>query len=144
MEPRNGCRLCMRDLPPGAANSRDGLRRRASPPSGRLTLQILHPPKTSRDWDKSDPTQSTAIDALSASVLSGLFPSRKNLLRGKKTLAVERNVTRYNVAHARALGSETVLDYQAGRFEDAADSVDLVLDTVGGETRERSLNLLKT
>src|SRR5437899_9148052 len=95
MEPRNGCRLCMRDLPPGAANSRDGLRRRASPPSGRLTLQILHPPKTNRDWDKSDPTQSTAIDALSASVLSGLFPSRKNLLRGKKTLAVERNVTRY-------------------------------------------------
>jgi len=60
-------------------------------------LQILHPPKTSRDWDKSDPTQSTAIDALSASVLSGLFPSRKNLLRGKKTLAVERNVTRYTL-----------------------------------------------
>jgi len=49
-----------------------------------------------------------------------------------------------DVAHARALGSETVLDYQAGRFEDAADSVDLVLDPVGGETRERSLNLLKT
>src|SRR5207302_305103 len=118
MEPRNGCRLCMRDLPPGAANSRDGLRRRASPPSGRLTLQILHPPKTSRDWDKSDPTQSTAIDALSASVLSGLFPSRKNLLRGKKTLAVERNVTRYtsscmaNNPGSAALSSRTTFDLQ--------------------------------
>src|SRR5437016_11752411 len=102
MEPRNGCRLCMRDLPPGAANSRDGLRRRASPPSGRLSLQILHPPKTNRYWDKSDPTQSTAIDALSASVLSGLFPSRKNLLRGKKTLAVERNVTRYTINRGKS------------------------------------------
>src|SRR5947209_18750261 len=104
MEARIGCSLCMREPAPRAADSRDGLRRRASPPRGRLTLQILHPPKPNRDWDKSDPTQSTAIDALSASVLSGLFPSRKNLLRGKKTLAVERNVTRYTTSRRSKLG----------------------------------------
>ena len=40
-------------------------------------------------------------------------------------------------------GSETVLAYQAGRFEDAVHSVDLIIDTVGGETRERSSNVLK-
>jgi NADPH:quinone reductase-like Zn-dependent oxidoreductase len=48
-----------------------------------------------------------------------------------------------DVEYARTLGSETVLDFQAGRFECAAESVDLVLDTVGGEPRKRSLNLVK-
>ena len=38
----------------------------------------------------------------------------------------------------RALGVETVIDYRAARFEDLLRDVDVVLDTVGGETLERS------
>ena len=43
----------------------------------------------------------------------------------------------------RAMGADTVIDFQHVRFEDVVTSVDVVLDTVGGETRERSLGVLK-
>jgi NADPH:quinone reductase-like Zn-dependent oxidoreductase len=43
-----------------------------------------------------------------------------------------------------ALGSQTVVNYQAGKFENAVPPVDLVLDTVGGETRERSHSVMKS
>ena len=36
------------------------------------------------------------------------------------------------------------MNYQAGKFENAVRPVDLVLDTVGGETRERSYSVLKS
>ena len=42
----------------------------------------------------------------------------------------------------RGLGAETVIDYAAGRFEDVTGQVDVVFDTVGGETQERSWQLL--
>jgi NADPH:quinone reductase-like Zn-dependent oxidoreductase len=41
------------------------------------------------------------------------------------------------------LGADEVIDYGATRFEDVADDVDVVLDTVGGETQERSFGVLK-
>jgi NADPH:quinone reductase-like Zn-dependent oxidoreductase len=40
------------------------------------------------------------------------------------------------------LGAHQVIDYQAARFEEAADKVDMVLDLLSGETRERSWPLL--
>ena len=43
----------------------------------------------------------------------------------------------------RALGVETVIDYRAARFEDLLRVVDVVLDTVGGETLERSWRVLR-
>jgi NADPH:quinone reductase-like Zn-dependent oxidoreductase len=43
----------------------------------------------------------------------------------------------------RALGVETVIDYRAARFEDLLRDVDVVLDTVGGETLERSWRVLR-
>jgi NADPH:quinone reductase-like Zn-dependent oxidoreductase len=48
-----------------------------------------------------------------------------------------------NVDRVRKLGADVVVDYRLERFEDAARDVDLVLDTVGGETRERSWSLLR-
>ncbi|MBN1372702.1 MAG: NADP-dependent oxidoreductase [Anaerolineaceae bacterium] len=45
-------------------------------------------------------------------------------------------------AHVRALGVEHFIDCKAERYEDAAGSVDLVLDFVGGENMQRSLALL--
>ena len=45
--------------------------------------------------------------------------------------------------HVRALGAETVVDYKKQRFEDSVTGVDVVLDTVGGDTQQRSLRVLK-
>jgi len=42
----------------------------------------------------------------------------------------------------RELGAEKVIDYRTQRFEDAVADLDLVLDTVGGETWERSWGVL--
>ncbi|MHB8874833.1 MAG: NADP-dependent oxidoreductase [Myxococcaceae bacterium] len=41
------------------------------------------------------------------------------------------------------LGVEQFIDYQRQRFEDEVQDVDVVLDTVGGETGARSLKVLK-
>jgi NADPH:quinone reductase-like Zn-dependent oxidoreductase len=48
-----------------------------------------------------------------------------------------------DIDYVRTLGAETVVDYRVGKFEDAARSVDVVIDTVGGETRERSIGVLR-
>ncbi len=48
-----------------------------------------------------------------------------------------------DVEYVRALGAAAVVDFQRARFEDVVPAVDVVLDTVGGETRERSLRVLK-
>jgi NADPH:quinone reductase-like Zn-dependent oxidoreductase len=41
------------------------------------------------------------------------------------------------------LGVEQIIDYTATRFEEAVNGVDVVLDTVGGDTLKRSFGVLK-
>src|SRR6266576_2780444 len=48
-----------------------------------------------------------------------------------------------NQAFLVELGVDKAVDYQKTRFEDAVRDVDVVLDTVGGETQERSFKALK-
>ncbi|MBV8348885.1 MAG: NADP-dependent oxidoreductase [Mycolicibacterium sp.] len=48
-----------------------------------------------------------------------------------------------NVERVRRLGADVVVDYRTQRFEDFAHDVDVVLDTVGAETRERSWPLIR-
>jgi NADPH:quinone reductase-like Zn-dependent oxidoreductase len=43
----------------------------------------------------------------------------------------------------RGLGAEEVIDYRARRFEDVVADLDLVIDTVGGDTWERSWGVLR-
>lgn len=43
----------------------------------------------------------------------------------------------------RRLGADEIIDYQATRFEEVAPAVDMVFDTVGGDTQERSWKVLK-
>ena len=45
--------------------------------------------------------------------------------------------------YVRRLGAEQVVDYQSERFEKSVTGVDIVLDTVGGETQRRSFRVLK-
>ena len=48
-----------------------------------------------------------------------------------------------NLDFVRGLGAEEVIDYRADRFEDVVGQMDVVFDTVGGETLERSWSVLK-
>jgi NADPH:quinone reductase-like Zn-dependent oxidoreductase len=48
-----------------------------------------------------------------------------------------------NLEFVRALGAADVIDYGATPFEHVAHDLDLVLDTVGGETLRRSIGLVK-
>ncbi len=48
-----------------------------------------------------------------------------------------------DIEYVKGLGANLVLDYHGSRFEDAAHEVDIVIDTVGGTTRERSFRVLK-
>ena len=48
-----------------------------------------------------------------------------------------------NLDFVRSLGAHKVIDYRAERFEDVVRDVDVVFDTVGGETLERSWGVLK-
>jgi NADPH:quinone reductase-like Zn-dependent oxidoreductase len=45
--------------------------------------------------------------------------------------------------YVHELGADTVVDYKTERFKDVARDVDAVLDLVGGETQERSFEVLR-
>jgi NADPH:quinone reductase-like Zn-dependent oxidoreductase len=48
-----------------------------------------------------------------------------------------------DLEYVRTLGAEEVVDYRTTRFEDSVSGMDVVLDTIGGETQQRSLSVLK-
>jgi NADPH:quinone reductase-like Zn-dependent oxidoreductase len=49
-----------------------------------------------------------------------------------------------DVEYVRTLGADDVIDYRVADFTGAVRSVDVVIDTVGGETRERTFRVLKS
>lgn len=49
-----------------------------------------------------------------------------------------------NLDFVRDLGADEVIDYRATSFEQTVSNVDMILDTIGGDTRERSWSVLKT
>jgi NADPH:quinone reductase-like Zn-dependent oxidoreductase len=48
-----------------------------------------------------------------------------------------------NLEFVASLGAEQVLDYRASRFEQVLSDIDVVFDTVGGDTLQRSWRVLK-
>jgi len=48
-----------------------------------------------------------------------------------------------SLAYVRTLGADRVIDIQTARFEDGVTDVDVVLDTIGGDTQDRSFAVLK-
>jgi NADPH:quinone reductase-like Zn-dependent oxidoreductase len=48
-----------------------------------------------------------------------------------------------DIDYVRGLGAEILVDYQKEQFDEIVSGVDIVIDTVGGETRERSFRVLK-
>jgi NADPH:quinone reductase-like Zn-dependent oxidoreductase len=45
--------------------------------------------------------------------------------------------------YVRMLGADRVIDFHSTRFEEVLTEVDVVLDTIGGETQDRSFTVLK-
>jgi NADPH:quinone reductase-like Zn-dependent oxidoreductase len=48
-----------------------------------------------------------------------------------------------NLSLVKELGADEVIDYKTQRFDELVSDVDVVLDALGGETRERSWKILK-
>lgn len=63
------------------------------------------------------------------------------LARYKKTYVIA--TASANTDFVKALGADEVIDYRTTPFETVVRDVDVVLDTVGGDTRHRSWELLK-
>jgi NADPH:quinone reductase-like Zn-dependent oxidoreductase len=70
----------------------------------------------------------------------GVFAVQLARWRGAR---VTGTASRANRDLVRRLGADEVIDYRATRFEDAVRDIDVVFDTVGGETLERSWGVLK-
>ncbi|WP_431859008.1 NADP-dependent oxidoreductase [Azospirillum sp.] len=82
--------------------------------------------------------QTVLIHAASGGV--GSFAVQFAKWKGARVLAT---ASAANHELVRDLGADEVIDYRATRFEDAARDVDVVFDTIGGETQQRSWSVLK-
>jgi NADPH:quinone reductase-like Zn-dependent oxidoreductase len=69
----------------------------------------------------------------------GLFAVQIAKLQGAYVIATSSGA---NIDFVKQLGADEVIDYRERRFEEAG-MVDVIFDTVGGETLERSWGLLK-
>lgn len=64
-------------------------------------------------------------------------------LARKADLRVIATASADDEQYVRLLGADEVINYRSSRFEEVVSPVDVVLDMVGGETRERSFRVLK-
>lgn len=71
----------------------------------------------------------------------GVFAVQLARLHGAHVIAT---TSAPNADLVTSLGAHQVIDYRAQRFEECVDQVDVVFDTVGGETLDRSWGVLKS
>jgi NADPH:quinone reductase-like Zn-dependent oxidoreductase len=64
------------------------------------------------------------------------------LAKGARAEVIVTVSTR-NVDYVRTLGADQVIDVKTARFEECARDIDVVIDTIGGETLYRSFDVLK-
>lgn len=64
-------------------------------------------------------------------------------LASQAGLHVTATAASADLQYVRSLRAERVVDFQAQRFEELLSGMDVVLDTVGGDTQQRSLQVLK-
>ena len=70
----------------------------------------------------------------------GIFAIQLARFRGAHVTAT---ASTGNLAFVSALGADRVIDYRAVRFEEHTSEMDVVFDTVGGETLQRSWGVLR-
>jgi NADPH:quinone reductase-like Zn-dependent oxidoreductase len=90
------------------------------------------------DTAKLEAGQTVLIHGGSGGV--GAFAVQIAKARGAKVIAT---ASAANQEFLRQLGADVAIDYASQKFEDLAKDVDVVLDTVGGETQKRSITVLK-
>jgi NADPH:quinone reductase-like Zn-dependent oxidoreductase len=109
--------------------------RAAAVPTGAVTaLQALFDP----DKGALVAGQTVLVHGLSGNV--GRFALQLAKSAGVRVLGTASAHDREDLAR---LGADEVIDYRSARFEDVVRGVDVVLDTLGGETQERSWGVLK-
>jgi NADPH:quinone reductase-like Zn-dependent oxidoreductase len=90
------------------------------------------------DYAQANPGQSVLIHGAAGNV--GAYAVQLARQTGLHVIATAGSA---DVEYVRNLGAERIVDYQAERFEDSVTGMDVVLDTVGGDTQERSVRVLK-
>ena len=70
----------------------------------------------------------------------GHFAVQLAKIRGARVIGT---ASQRNHEFLRSLGADQVIDYNTTRFEDVVHNVDVVLDTITGETADRSYQVLK-
>jgi NADPH:quinone reductase-like Zn-dependent oxidoreductase len=71
----------------------------------------------------------------------GVFAVQLARWRGARVIGT---ASASNLDFVRGLGADEMIDYRAQRFDDVVRDVDVVFDTVGGETLARSWGVLKS
>ncbi len=91
-------------------------------------------------FDKGDvqPGQRVLIHAAAGGV--GSFAVQFAKWKGAYVIGT---ASAHHMNFVKRLGADEVIDYRNDRFEDLALGVDMVLDTIGGDTQERSWKVLK-
>jgi NADPH:quinone reductase-like Zn-dependent oxidoreductase len=90
------------------------------------------------DYAHAEPGQTVMILGAAGNV--GAYAVQFAARAGLHVVAV---VTKNGTDYVRSLGAEIVLDSQIGTLKHSPPPVDVLIDTVGGETQERSLGSLK-
>jgi len=90
------------------------------------------------DAAKIQPGQTILIHGAAGGV--GSFAVQLAKLKGARVIGT---ASKKNHEFLRSLGVDETIDYNTTRFEDAVHGVDAVLDTITGETMERSWQVLK-
>lgn len=87
---------------------------------------------------KMQPGERVLVHGAAGSV--GIFAVQLAHLRGAHVIATASS---NNLELIAELGADEVIDYRVSRFEERTGKVDVVFDGVGGETLDRSWNMLK-
>jgi len=90
------------------------------------------------DHGRVDGTKRVLVHGAAGSV--GAYAAQLAKQAGAEVIATA--FTR-DVDYVRALRADQVVDVQTARFEERVEDVDVVIDTVGGETLDRSFEVLK-
>jgi NADPH:quinone reductase-like Zn-dependent oxidoreductase len=103
-----------------------------------VPLAALTAWQTLFDTAKLEPGQRVLIHAAAGGV--GHFAVQLAKSKGAHVIAT---ASTKNYELLRELGADETIDYTRQRFEDVARDIDVVLDLIGGDTQERSWQVLK-
>jgi NADPH:quinone reductase-like Zn-dependent oxidoreductase len=113
-------------------DSLDHIQAAALPVAGLTPWQALF------DIARLQPGQTILIHAAAGGV--GSFAVQFAKWKGARVIGT---ASAESIGLVRELGADEVIDYRKQRFEQLVRNVDVVLDTIGGDTQERSWQVLK-